>query len=74
MSGGSWEREGRGWASLACPVLLARRREVIVTEVSSSWQGENAWAGQFLAVKQTLGVDFSNVVACMSHANVPLHC
>ena len=28
MSGGSWEREGWGWASFACPVLLECQKEV----------------------------------------------
>jgi hypothetical protein len=47
---------------------------LIVTEVSSSWQGKNknACAGQFLAVKPTLGVDFVDVVTSTTHANVRL--
>ena len=35
--------------------------------------GGNGCAGQFLWVKPTLGVDFGNVVAGTTHANVPLH-
>mgnify|MGYP006954592685 FL=1 len=34
--------------------------------------GGNGCAGRFLWVKPTLGVNFGDVVACTSHANMPL--
>ncbi len=41
--------------------------------VTTSWRrGENGCAGRFLWVKPTLGVDFGDVVAHTTHANVPL--
>jgi hypothetical protein len=63
--------DGHPWLAL----FFSRVAEkLIVMEVSSSWRGENACAGQFLAVKATLDVDFGDVVACTSHTNVPLRC
>jgi hypothetical protein len=61
----------RGGDGLSWLALFFSRvaRKLIVMVVSSSWRG-----GQFLAVKQTLGVDFGNVVARTSHAKVPLRC
>ena len=77
MLGGSWEREGylgfitHPWLALFFSRVAGK---LIVTEVSSSWRGENAYTGQFLAVTPTLGVDFGNKVASTTHANVRLHC
>ena len=77
MLGGSWEGEGclgfvtHPWLALFFSRIAGK---LIVTEVSSSWQGKNknACAGQFLAVKPTLGVDFVDVVTSTTHANVRL--
>jgi hypothetical protein len=75
--GGSWEREGclgfvaHPWLAL---FFLHVAGKLIVMEVSSSWRGKNACAGQFLVVRPTLGVDFGNIVVSTTHANVRLHC
>jgi hypothetical protein len=61
--------DGHPWLALFFARVAGK---LIVTEVSSSLRGKNACAGQFLAVKPTLGVDFSGVVAHTSHTNVPL--
>jgi hypothetical protein len=62
--------------------LLPRREEAVTVEYWRTHDGEknplfflgggNGCAGQFLWVKPTLGVDFGNVVAGTTHANVPL--
>ena len=69
-------RRGRGGDGHPWLALLFSRiaGKLIGTEVSSSWRGKNASEGQFLVVKPTLGVDFGNVVARRSNANVPLRC
>ena len=52
--------------------LVEETQRVTMMEIVSSWRGKNACAGQFLEVKPTLGVDFGNVVARTTHANVRL--
>ena len=52
--------------------LVEETQRVTMMEIASSWCGKNAYDGRFLEVKPTLGVDFGNVVARTSHANVPL--
>jgi hypothetical protein len=69
--GCGWGGDGHPWLAL-CFSHIARK--LIVTEVLSSWRGKNACEGQFLEVKPTLGVDFGNVVAHTTHANVQLRC
>ncbi len=53
-------------------ILVEETQRVTMMEIASSWHGKNACEGRFLEVKPTLGVDFGDVVARTSHANVPL--
>ena len=50
MSGGSWEREGWGLASLACPVILERQKEVDSYIRLVIMTGKKACAGQYYAI------------------------
>ena len=61
-----------GW--MTAYFLMEATQHVTMMEIASSWRGKNACGGQFLEVKPTWGVDFGDVVARTSHANVPLRC
>jgi hypothetical protein len=63
--------------------LLPRREGAVTVSIGTSttmrkilyfFGWENGCAGRFLWVKPTLGVDFGDVVAGTTHANVPLRC
>ena len=72
-------RVGRGLGK-GGEVLLARATALFLVEDTRRHKDENfimaaggnGCVGQFLWVKPTLGGDFGDVVACTSHANMPL--
>jgi hypothetical protein len=73
LSGGVLQRGGGvllGW--MTAYFLVEETQRVTMMEIASSWRGKNACEGRFLEVNPTLGVDFGDVVAPMSHTNVPL--
>ncbi len=54
--------------------FVEETQHVTMMEIASLWHGKNACEGQFLEVKPTLDVDFGDIVASTTQANVPLRC